>query len=107
MHTDYPKFIGMPAVRTDGGWSVYGHVITKLSRMGRLPQWSSAIKHEIKINQITLKKKSNVKTESTLGKQQAREIRRVLDSEGIIMLQFKTRKNNNRDDSQDDFNLQF
>ena len=27
------------------------------------------------------KKKSNVKTESTLGKQQAREIQRVLDSE--------------------------
>ena len=53
------------------------------------------------------KKKSNVKTESTLGKQQVREIRRVLDSEGIIMLQFKTRKNNNRDDSQDDFNWQF
>ena len=54
-----------------------------------------------------IEKKSNVKTESTLGKQQVREIRRVLDSEGIIMLQFKTRKNNNRDDSQDDFNLQF
>ena len=54
------------------------------------------------------KKKSNVKTESTLGKQQVREIRRVLDSEGgIIMLRFKTRRNNNRDDSQDDFNLQF
>ena len=53
------------------------------------------------------KKKSNVKTESTLGKQQVREIQRVLDSEGIIMLQFKTRKNNNRDDSQDDFNWQF
>ena len=54
------------------------------------------------------KKKSNVKTESTLGKQQVREIRRVLDSEGgMIMLRFKTRKNNNRDDSQDDFNLQF
>ena len=54
------------------------------------------------------KKQSNVKTESTLGKQQVREIRRVLDSEGgIIMLRFKTRKNNNRDDSQDDFNLQF
>ena len=54
------------------------------------------------------KKISNVKTESTLGKQQVREIQRVLDSEGgIIMLRFKTRKNNNRDDSQDDFNLQF
>ena len=37
MHTDYPKFIGMPAVRTDGGRSVYGHVITKFSGMGRLP----------------------------------------------------------------------
>ena len=48
----------MPLVRTDGrsvGWSVYGHVITKFSRMGRLPRflsygapptrgaWSSAI----------------------------------------------------------------
>ena len=32
------------------------------------------------------KKRSNVKTESTLGKQQVREIRRVLDSEKIIML---------------------
>ena len=80
--------------------------------------WSSAIKHSFlerlmpernqnKPNHIE-KKKSNVKTESTLGKQQVREIRRVLDSEGgIIMLRFKTRKNNNRDDSQDDFNLQF
>ena len=31
--------IGMPVVRTDGrmlGRSVYGHVITKFSRMGRL-----------------------------------------------------------------------
>ena len=37
MHTDYPKFIGMPAVRTDGGRSVYGHVITKFSGIGRLP----------------------------------------------------------------------
>ena len=30
---------GMPVVRTDGravGWSVYGHVITKFSRMGTL-----------------------------------------------------------------------
>ena len=70
--------------------------------------WRVWCPNEIKINQIILKKKSNVKTESTLGKQQVREIRRVLDSEGgIIMLRFKTRKNNNRDDSQDDFNLQF
>ena len=37
MHTDYPKFIGMPAVGTDGGQSVYGHVISKFSGMGRLP----------------------------------------------------------------------
>ena len=54
-------YIGMPVVRTDGvslARSVYGHVITKFSRMGRLPQflsygapptreaprWSSAIK---------------------------------------------------------------
>ena len=37
MHTDYPKFIDMPAVRTDGGQSVYGHLITKFSGMGRLP----------------------------------------------------------------------
>ena len=37
IHTDYPKFIGMPAVWTDGGRSVYGHVITKFSGMGRLP----------------------------------------------------------------------
>ena len=32
--------IGIPAVRTDGrsgGRSVYGHVITKFSRMGSLP----------------------------------------------------------------------
>ena len=28
--------IGFPVVRTDGGRSVYGHVITKFSRMGRL-----------------------------------------------------------------------
>ena len=33
--TDYPKFfIGMPVVQTDGS-SVYGHVITKFSGMGR------------------------------------------------------------------------
>ena len=33
--TDYPKFfIGMSVVRTDGS-SVYGHVITKFSGMGR------------------------------------------------------------------------
>ena len=31
-------------------------------------------------------KKSNVKTESTLGKQQVREIQQVLDSEEIILL---------------------
>ena len=28
-------YIGMPVVRTDGGRSVYGHVITKFSGMGR------------------------------------------------------------------------
>ena len=39
-----------------------------------------------------------MKTESTLGKQQARETWRVLDLEGI--------KNNNQYDSQHDFNLQ-
>ena len=33
-----------------------------------------------------------MKTESTVGKQQARETRRVLDSEGIIMLRFRTIK---------------
>ena len=35
-------YIGMPVVRTDG-WrrSVYGHVITKFSRMGRLPHFLS------------------------------------------------------------------
>ena len=52
----------------------------------------------MKINQIILKKKSTMKTESTLGKQQGRETRRVLDLEGI--------KNNNQYDSQHDFNLQ-
>ena len=37
-------YIGMPVVRTDGlslARSVYGHVITKFSRMGRLPQFLS------------------------------------------------------------------
>ena len=38
--TDYKTvYIGMPVVRTDGrsgGRSVYGHVITKFSRMDRL-----------------------------------------------------------------------
>ena len=35
LSTDYPKFcIGMPVVRT-----VYGHVIAKFSRMGRLPHF--------------------------------------------------------------------
>ena len=33
-------YIGMPVVRTDGR-SVYGHVITKFSRMGRLPHFLS------------------------------------------------------------------
>ena len=33
-------YIGMPVVRTDGR-SVYGHVITKFSRMGRLPTFLS------------------------------------------------------------------
>ena len=35
-------YIGMPVVRTDGragGQSVYGHVITKFSRMGSLPHF--------------------------------------------------------------------
>ena len=31
--------IGMPVVRTDGDRSVYGHVITKCSRMGSLPHF--------------------------------------------------------------------
>ena len=31
-------YVGMPVVRTDG-LSVYGHVITKFSRMGRLLQF--------------------------------------------------------------------
>ena len=37
-------YIGMPVVRTDGrslACSVYGHVITKFSRMGRLPHFLS------------------------------------------------------------------
>ena len=37
-------YIGMPVVRTNGlsgGRSVYGHVITKFSRMGRLPHFLS------------------------------------------------------------------
>ena len=37
-------YIGMPVVRTDGrslASSVYGHVITKFSRMGRLPHFLS------------------------------------------------------------------
>ena len=33
-------YIGIPVVRTDGP-SVYGHVITKFSRMGRLPHFFS------------------------------------------------------------------
>ena len=34
-------YIGKPVVRTDGGggWSVYGHVITKFSWMGSLPHF--------------------------------------------------------------------
>ena len=41
--TDYPRFfIGMPVVRMDGR-SVYGHVITKFSRMSRFTYpWCSA-----------------------------------------------------------------
>ena len=39
-------YIGVPVVRTDGrsfGWSVYGHVITKFSGMGRFTYpWCSA-----------------------------------------------------------------
>ena len=37
-------YIAMPVVRTDGrslARSVYGHVITKFSRMGRLPHFHS------------------------------------------------------------------
>ena len=37
-------YIVMPVVRTDGrsvSWSVYGHVITKFSWMGRLPRFLS------------------------------------------------------------------
>jgi len=37
-------YIGMPVVRTDGrslARSVYGHVITKFSGMGRLPHFLS------------------------------------------------------------------
>ena len=37
-------YIGMPVVRTDGrslARSVYGHVISKFSRMGRLPHFLS------------------------------------------------------------------
>ena len=33
----YPPCIGVPVVRTDG--RAYGHVITKFSRMGRLPHF--------------------------------------------------------------------
>ena len=35
-------YIGMPVVRTDGrslARSVYGHVVTKFSQMGRLPHF--------------------------------------------------------------------
>ena len=35
-------YVGMPVVRKDGrsgGWSVYGQVITKFSRMGSLPHF--------------------------------------------------------------------
>ena len=39
-----------------------------------------------------IEKKSTVKTRSTLGKQQARETRGGLDSEGIIKLRFRTIK---------------
>ena len=46
----------------------------------------------MKVNQIILKKKSNMKTESTLGKQQAREIRGGMDSEEIIKLRLRTIK---------------
>ena len=37
-------YIGIPVVRTDGravGRSVYGHVVTKFSRVGRLPHFLS------------------------------------------------------------------
>ena len=48
-------------------------------------------RNENKPNYIE-KKKSTVKTRSTLGKQQARETRGGLDSEGIIKLRFRTIK---------------
>ena len=35
--------IGFPVVRTDGGWSVYGHVITKFSGMGRFTYHSAPL----------------------------------------------------------------
>ena len=41
---DWVIYIGMPVVRTDGGPSVYGHVITKFPGMCRFTYpWSSAI----------------------------------------------------------------
>ena len=50
----------MPVVRTDGradGQSVYGHVITKFSRMGSLPRESSAIKFRLIVMFTNLEKK--------------------------------------------------
>ena len=36
-------YIGMPVVRMDGGRSVYGHVITKFSGMGRFTYHSAPL----------------------------------------------------------------
>ena len=53
-------YIGMPVVRTDGradGRSVYGHVITKFSRMGSLPHENCAIKLRLIVMFTNLEKK--------------------------------------------------
>ena len=50
----------MPVVRTDGradGRSVYGHVITKFSRMGSLPHENFAIKLRLIVMFTNLEKK--------------------------------------------------
>ena len=57
MHTDYPKFIGMPAMRTDGQ-SVYGHVITKFLgwvdylSQGALPTGARSARMELRYYNI-------------------------------------------------------
>ena len=44
--------VGFPVVRTDGGRSVCGHVITKFSGMGRFTkQWGSTV--ELRYNTFT------------------------------------------------------